>query len=96
MATPLTNDFTEYAFETPQEERSAKLLTPANLALLSNLLAAAAVEKVGITYDIANPIAHVLDEARLMGQIQVLRILINGHHDTMAELAALADDSSPR
>jgi len=93
MAQPLVNDFTEYSFETPQEERSAKLFSPANLAYFSNLLSQAAVEKVGITYDINNPVAHVLDEARLTGQIQILRVLINGHNDTMAELAALAEEN---
>jgi hypothetical protein len=75
MAHKLNNTFTTFKL-TEEEQASGQTLTTNNLMVLQNLMASAAEEKLALKFDPTNPMEFAQREAELMGQIGILRLLV--------------------
>jgi len=75
MSYILPNTFTTYHL-TEEEQAQGQILTSANIMVLQNLVASAAEEKLALKFDPINPLVFTQREAELMGQIGILKFLI--------------------
>ena len=75
MAHPLINTFTSYKL-TEEEQESGQTLTSTNIMVMQNLMSSAAEEKLSLKFDPAAPLEFAQREAELMGQIGILKFLI--------------------
>ena len=86
LDTPKTNIFTEYEM-TQEEQQNGQIYSSNQLAVLKNLRALTAQQRLALAYD---PIKHdefIQNEAFLKGQLAILEVLISTHEETLAELA---------
>ena len=75
MAQLLPNSFTSYQLS--EEERlSGESLTTLNEQVIQNLISALAEEKLNLTYTPESPTSYALRAAELIGQIGILKLLL--------------------
>lgn len=75
MAHVINNTFTTYKL-TDEEQAQGQILSTTNIMVIQNLMAAAAEEKLALKFDPTNALAFTQREAELMGQIGILKFLI--------------------
>lgn len=75
MAHINSNTFTSWKL-TFEEYKAGKTFNNLQMYVIQNLIAEAALEKVSLTFDPANPSAFIQREAELQGQISILQYLI--------------------
>ena len=74
MSHIIPNSFTTYSL-TEEEQNSGQTFTSSNLMVMQNLIAAAAEERMAMTFDPLNPTVFIQREAELLGQIGILKLL---------------------
>lgn len=72
----INNTFTEYELS-DAELKLGSIFTDTNRAIIQNLIAKAASDKIALTYDVNSPMTFVQREAELQGQIGILTYLLN-------------------
>lgn len=72
----IQNAFTEYEL-LDSEIKLGAIFTEANRAIIQNLIARAAQDRLALTYDVNNPMSFIQREAELQGQIGILTYLLN-------------------
>lgn len=75
MSYILPSSFTRYHL-TQEETLAGQILTAQNIQYIQNLICDAAEEKLGLKFDPLNPMEFAQREAELMGQIGILKMLI--------------------
>jgi hypothetical protein len=75
MSHLITTSFSRFSL-TQEEAVSGQTLTTQNIQFMQNLMCDAAEEKLALKFDPFNPMEFAQREAELMGQIGILRMLI--------------------
>jgi hypothetical protein len=60
-----------------EEHKAGAVFTMSNRAVIQNLIADAAEEKIALTFDPLNPQSFIQREAELTGQIGILKYLLS-------------------
>ena len=87
MAYQIPSTFTRYNL-TPEEQANGTILTTNNLYVLQNLICDAAEEKLALKFDPTNPLLFTQREAELMGQIGILKMLVELASQTQITLSS--------
>lgn len=87
MAKQVNNIFTQYTWESAQEELEATILNPSSVKNIQNQLAMAATERANLDYDVTNPYGNLQKEAYLKGQMAAFQLLLDQHHQTLSHLS---------
>lgn len=85
MAHQVVTTFTRYSL-TQEEAQSGQTLTTQNIQVMQNLMCDAAEEKLALKFDPQNPMEFAQREAELMGQIGILKMLIELSRNTPPSL----------
>lgn len=77
MAKLVLSDFCSYEFESPHELWQAQILSPQQRQWFQYLLSKAALERINTHFDEANKTLFVQRTAELIGEMNILRHILN-------------------
>lgn len=84
MPPTIQNRFTQYEL-TPLEIQVASRFNDLQQKLIQNLIAEAALEKVSLTFNPANPLQFAQQEAELHGKMEILEYLLSQSQQYQSE-----------